>query len=349
MLRVLRSFGLVALLTCGGLHAVHSTNAQTALPRVTFPEDRPVEASRHPIIGTWRWDNDLEHPNTHISYGVFHADGTYEEVTTGAGTAVGEWQETGDRSVAVTYVFQDIADEPAVLEPGATTIWLTADVRPSGNVVVAEYSYDARTLDGAVLDQGGPYQAQGSRVMVDPLAINATSVGGGSATHDDAESAAKIVSAISAAPPAISDEAMILDNAVDEDGQFLVVREGSNGWFCFPDLPTSPGNDPQCMDQTWLDWNYAYLAGEEPTVTVPGIEYMLQGGSDASNTDPFATEPAPGDAWVSSPPHIMLLMPGELDPSVFSTDHQSGHPYIMWAGTPYEHIMVPVTAMESMR
>jgi len=26
----------------------------------------------------------------------------------------------------------------------------------------------------------------------------------------------------------------------------------------------------------------------------------------------------------------------------FTTDHTSGQPYIMWEGTPYEHIMMPV-------
>ena len=69
---------------------------------------------------------------------------------------------------------------------------------------------------------------------------------------------------------------------------------------------------------------------------------MLQGGSDASNTDPFATEPAAGEEWMTSPPHIMILMPGDLDQTVFSTDPHSGGPWIMWAGTPYEHIMMPV-------
>lgn len=162
------------------------------------------------------------------------------------------------------------------------------------------------------------------------------------------DAAAKIESAMSAAPASVSAEAMILDNAFDDDGKFVVLRDGSNGWYCFPDIPASPGNDPQCMDQTWLDWTYAFYAGEEPQVTMPGLEYMLQGGSDPSNTDPLATEPAPGEEWVSSPPHVMLLLPGELDPAVFSTDHHSGLPYIMWAGTPYEHIMMPVTDAESM-
>ena len=38
----------------------------------------------------------------------------------------------------------------------------------------------------------------------------------------------------------------------------------------------------------------------------------------------------------------MILLPGPLDQTVFSTDHHSGVPYIMWAGTPYEHIMMPI-------
>jgi hypothetical protein len=162
------------------------------------------------------------------------------------------------------------------------------------------------------------------------------------ASQDDADAAAKIENAMSAAPSSISANATILDNALDDAGAFVVLREGSNDWSCFPDFPASPGNDPQCLDQTWLDWQYAYFAGEEPNVTVPGLAYMLQGGSDPSNTDPLATEPAAGEEWVSSLPHVMLLLPGELDQSLFSTDHHTGGPFIMWAGTPYEHIMMPV-------
>jgi hypothetical protein len=61
---------------------------------------------------------------------------------------------------------------------------------------------------------------------------------------------------------------------------------------------------------------------------------MLQGGSDASNTDPLATEPAEGEEWVISSPHVMLLLPGELDQRAFSTDHDAGEPYIMWREPP---------------
>lgn len=159
--------------------------------------------------------------------------------------------------------------------------------------------------------------------------------------QDDADT--KIEQAMSAAPPSVGKEATIYDLNVDDAGNFIVLREGSNGWSCFPDAPGTPSVDPMCLDATWMDWLTALVAQKEPDTKVPGLAYMLQGGSDASNTDPFATEPAEGDEWVSSPPHVMLLMPGELDQSVFSTDNASGGPFIMWAGTPYEHIMMPVS------
>jgi hypothetical protein len=157
---------------------------------------------------------------------------------------------------------------------------------------------------------------------------------------------AKIADAMRAGPSAIVEKATILDYEMDDAGKFVVLRDGSDDWYCFPDTPGGPVDDPTCYDATWLEWLYAFVAGEEPKVTVPGIAYMLQGSSDASNTDPFATEPAAGEDWVIGPPHIMILLPEGLDQSVFSTEHGSGGPWIMFAGTPYEHIMMPVAAGE---
>lgn len=170
------------------------------------------------------------------------------------------------------------------------------------------------------------------------------------AGQDDADTDAKIASAVSAAPASISDTATILDYAMDDAGKFVILREGSQDWSCFPDDPNTPDTDPMCLDPTWLDWLYAIVTGTEPNTEVLGLSYMLQGGSTPSNTDPMASAPAAGEEWLRDPPHVMLLMPGELDPTVFSTDHHSGHPYIMWAGTPYEHIMMPVAngSMEEM-
>lgn len=123
-----------------------------------------------------------------------------------------------------------------------------------------------------------------------------------------------------------------------------MLREGSNTWSCFPDAPGTPDVDPMCLDETWMTWLHTLVAGEEPDTQVLGLAYMLSGGSDASNTDPYAAEPEPGNEWIVSPAHVMMILPGAIDQDVFTSDPLSGEPFIMWAGTPYEYLMMPVDA-----
>jgi hypothetical protein len=157
------------------------------------------------------------------------------------------------------------------------------------------------------------------------------------AGQDDADTQAMIEDAMAAGPEAIAENATIMDMTGE-----TVLREGSNGWTCFPDAPGTPGTDPMCLDKTWMGWLQALIAGEEPNTQVVGLAYMLSGGSDASNTDPYASGPEEGNEWITSPAHVMIIMPGDIDQSIYSTDPLSGGPFIMWAGTPYEHVMMPV-------
>lgn len=159
----------------------------------------------------------------------------------------------------------------------------------------------------------------------------------------DADTQAQIDNAMSAAPSTISVAAKILANELDNASTFLVLQEGSNGWYCQPDEPGTPGPDPICFDQTWLDWMYARVADKEPNVTVPEFAYMLQGGSESSNTDPDATEKTEDVDWMTCPPHIMILLPGSLKETTgLSSDFDTAGPWIMYEDTPYEHIMMPV-------
>ena len=152
----------------------------------------------------------------------------------------------------------------------------------------------------------------------------------------------KIQNAMSAAIPAISTDATILDWPQAEGAELAELRKGTNDWTCLPDYPGSPGNDPICTDKSGAQWFEAYMSQKEPALTQAGIAYMLQGGSDPSNTDPFAIEPAPGQDWLTAPAHLMIFPSGKLDAAVYGTDHTTGNPWIMWAGTPYEHLMIPV-------
>ena len=152
---------------------------------------------------------------------------------------------------------------------------------------------------------------------------------------------AKIQNAMSAAPQAVAKDATILDYPAKEGDQPQVLRKGTNSCTCFPDDPNSPGNDPMCLDKMGMVWFEALMMKTEPKLTALGLSYMLQGGSDANNTDPFASQPPAGAQWVTSPLHLMIFPTGKLDPTVFSSDPRSGGPWIMWGGTPYEHLMVP--------
>jgi hypothetical protein len=167
-------------------------------------------------------------------------------------------------------------------------------------------------------------------------------------TRDAQPADDKIANAMSAGPAAVAEGATIIDWPSEAGGQVTKLRAGSNGWTCIPDDPATPTmNDPQCGDAMWLRWLEAFMAGKEPKITAPGIAYLLQGGAAASNADPMVMEPAAGEAWMEDGPLVMLFSPEPLDQEVFSTEHRMDGTYIMWAGTPYEHIMVPVELPES--
>jgi hypothetical protein len=156
----------------------------------------------------------------------------------------------------------------------------------------------------------------------------------------------KIANAMSAAPAAISKNATIMDWPEKEGGQPKQLRAGTNGWVCFPNSPAEFAgasiDDPMCLDKQWQGWADAWENKTPPKVEGTGIAYMLKGDKGASNTDPFATGPTATNAWVASPPHIMVLYADLKMLDAFPTDPNSGGPWVMWKGTPYAHLMVPV-------
>ena len=148
-----------------------------------------------------------------------------------------------------------------------------------------------------------------------------------------------ITSAMSAAPEAVSRDAAII--AMDEKMQVKSLRAGTNGWTCVPDGP-SPGVDPMCVDKNGLEWMSAWMAHKNPPAEKLAFGYMLMGGSDASNDDPFATKPPEGKPWVDTGPHVMVLNIGKHFEGYPTTADNPKAPYVMFANTPYAHLMLPV-------
>jgi len=152
-----------------------------------------------------------------------------------------------------------------------------------------------------------------------------------------------IASAMSAAPRPIAEGATII--AMGSNGAMRPFREGTNGWTCMPDNPTTPGPDPMCMDTNAIQWAQAWMSHQMPPSDKIGFMYMLAGGTDASNTDPYAKGPAPGNNWVETGPHVMIVGPAAMQmmqgyPREAQPD--TSRPYVMSPGTPYEHLMIPV-------
>jgi len=157
----------------------------------------------------------------------------------------------------------------------------------------------------------------------------------------------KVSNAMSAAPAEISKNATIMDWPESPGGQPKQLRAGTNGWVCYPNTPTefkgASAEDPMCLDKQWQIWAEAWMSKQPPKLTATGVAYMLRGDKGASNTDPFATGPAADNHWVVSPPHIMVLFPDTMALDVYPTDPTGGGPWVMWKGTPYAHLMVPVS------
>ena len=189
------------------------------------------------------------------------------------------------------------------------------------------------------------FLAQSTTAVLLTLAMNAFATDtkpATSAAKPAASDADIIKSAMMAAPTKVSQNATVV--AMDAGGKMRTLRKGTNGFTCMGDNPQTPGPDPMCMDKNAMEWVHAWLGKKTPTTGKVGFMYMLAGGTDASNTDPYATEPSTANHWVKTGPHVMIV---GADSSFYDlypkgAEPDTSVPYVMWPGTPYQHLMVPV-------
>ena len=117
------------------------------------------------------------------------------------------------------------------------------------------------------------------------------------------------------------------------------LREGKNDFTCMIGF-----GSPMCADANSMAFFSAWMEHKNPPEGL-GITYMLRGDQGASNTDPTAVAKTADNHWVVTGPHIMILGPGAKSLGCSrAADPDPNKPYIMWAGTPYEHAMIPVAA-----
>ena len=139
-----------------------------------------------------------------------------------------------------------------------------------------------------------------------------------------------------AAPPQIVADATVVRM---QNNTMQTLKKGTNEWTCMFQTGV-----PMCLDPNAMEWAHAWQT-HGPATDKTGFIYMLAGDTGASNTDPWATgedrrQPLDRDRLARD------------DRRGRCEDHAAGYqktadpdptkPYVMWPGSPYEHLMIPV-------
>lgn len=173
------------------------------------------------------------------------------------------------------------------------------------------------------------------------LAIAATAAVSASAVAQS--NAAKIRSALSAAPASIAGNATVVDWP-DKSGKQATLRRGSNGWTCMPSQAATKyvKRNAMCFDQNFGGMLMALMGKTPPKVAGVGYSYMLSNETWESNTIPFDPKPTASNEWHHVGPHVMVYYPDSKMLAGLPTKPTTNGPYVMWASTPYAHVMWPV-------
>lgn len=140
-----------------------------------------------------------------------------------------------------------------------------------------------------------------------------------------------------AAPEQIVAKATIV---MMKDGKPTNLQTGDNGYTCLID----PTGTPLCADENAMAWSNAVKTKAAPPDKV-GFIYMLAGDAGTSNHDPY--QRASHQHWVQTGPHVMIVGPRVREMSGYPRTADvadATQPFVMFPGTPYEHLMLPVSA-----
>jgi len=152
-----------------------------------------------------------------------------------------------------------------------------------------------------------------------------------------------VEAAMAGGPASVSHDATI--GWIDSTGTFHQMQAGTNGWTCFITRP-DPIAGPVCADANGLAFMTAMFKGQPapPAMSAPGVMYMAQGGShyeDAAGNVLMEHDlhHSPASRRVMEPPHWMLAW-HDVATSGLPTKENAAGVYILFAGTPYAHLMI---------
>ena len=137
-----------------------------------------------------------------------------------------------------------------------------------------------------------------------------------------------------AAPEEIVNKASII---MVQEGKPRELQAGSNGFTCL----VTPDGTPACADPNAMEWMKSIRARTAPSDKI-GFIYMLAGDTGATNHDPHQRDTHLH--WVQTGPHVMIVGPRVREMMGYPRNvdvADPNQPYVMYPGTPYEHLMLP--------
>lgn len=132
----------------------------------TVAQEAEPDAPINPIVGSWMLSFPTV-PDAAPALAVFTPTGEYIQQEAGAGGGIGAWQANDDGSIGLTAHFLQ-TDQQGVYA-GALTIRGTVTVDSSGDRWTAEYTIEMTGPDGSVIFADGPFQAEATRIAVEPM------------------------------------------------------------------------------------------------------------------------------------------------------------------------------------
>ena len=69
--------------------------------------------------------------------------------------------------------------------------------------------------------------------------------------------------------------------------------------------------------------------------------WMLHGDAGEDNFVPFGNPADAGENWIESGPHLMMMPKDVASIADYSTDFNTGAPYLMFKDNQYAHVMIP--------
>ena len=149
---------LISLIAIGALGRTAGTSAQDYAT--------PGEMAKHPFVGTWQLDTDMDDPENAPELVIVTADGSYLEVDAEGGVGVGTWESTGDRTVNLTIRFLN-GDEEGFA--GLAIVRAEGEVAEDGQSWTASYTLEFVDPDGTTTGEYGPASAYAMRLPVEPM------------------------------------------------------------------------------------------------------------------------------------------------------------------------------------